>query len=231
MRDRKPVPGTFQRVLELESMPDGSGDFTADVGRSLNGAMFSRGRRPIQLEQVAPTLSGTPVWLGREFHGFPLAEAFREITTKGRRRMVRLSGPLADRARKCTDRGPECIRSLGVHPILVGPDGVYTETGPIVWEKPHISVVLFYGALDARHKFRDYSMPLYDRPYITLTEWTKSSPLLPAVQGYVPPAGSVFLKTGGGLGVLRQNGLHIAIEAPDEETVLAAARSLGEMPR
>ena len=45
------------------------------------------------------------------------------------------------------------------------------------------------------------------------------------VRGYLPPEGSV-LSVGGGNGIVRSHGLAVVIDAPNEETLIAAARAL-----
>jgi hypothetical protein len=63
---------------------------------------------------------------------------------------------------------------------LVGPDGVFTSTGPIVWEEPQSRVILFYGRIgDDPSTFHKDAVPLFDRPHITLTESSKSTPVPP----------------------------------------------------
>ena len=46
----------------------------------------------------------------------------------------------------------------------------------------------------------------------------------------VPRAGSVFLAAGGHLAALQSHGIHVTIEAANDESILAAVTSLQAMP-
>jgi hypothetical protein len=233
-RDGEPGPGTGQRVLKLELLSEG--DFTASPERSLDGLGFSQGRNPIAIEKARAALGRTPLWLGREYRGLPLAQAFRETTTMVRRSEVRITGAKAEAAIKCTTRRARprsasgCFRALGLSSISVRPDGVFTS-GPVVRSEKETDLVLFYGTVgDDRSTFRKDSVPLFDQPYVTLTESTEASPFRRGAGSYIPPEGSVFLAAGNQTGVLHLDGVHVTIEAGGEEMVLAAAHALEQMP-
>jgi hypothetical protein len=232
-RDGLPGPGTLRRVLELKLSPAGSGNFSAPGTRSLNGAIGRQGREPITLEQARKLLDRPLIWLGRTYGDYPLGRIYQETTRIGRRRRVRLTGPMAKKVLACNSErdGGACIRALGVSPIWVGPDGVFTYKGPIVWGEAQSSVILFYGRIgDDPSTFRKDAVPLFDRPHITLTESTGTGMLLPGVGSYVPPAGSVFVGAGGRTGVLRAGDLRASIEGIGEKAVVTASRALRPMP-
>jgi hypothetical protein len=235
-RDGEPGPlGTRQRVLRLETLRAGEGDFTASEGNSLEGMMFKEGREPIALEQAKEVLGRTPLWLGREHGGLPLAEVLRKATAIGRHEKIRLTGELARKAEKCSElrgrEGGRCIRALGYRGSLeVRADGVYTH-GPTVWDEEQTGVILFYGTLgDEPSTFRKELVPRYDDTHVTLTETTERLPFERGAGRYVPPEGSLFLAAGR-TGFLQLGGLHVAIEASREELILSAARALEPMPR
>lgn len=234
-RDGEPGPGTTQRVLELELLPAGAADFSAPGTETLDGTAFSEGREPIPLEEARETLGRTPVWLGREHRGLPLAAAFRETTRTGRRREVRVTGPEAEAALECVERrgggAAACLGALAPGGSLtVRPDGVFRAEGPIVWSEGETALVLFYGTVgDDETTYRKDLVPLYDRPHLTITQSTRPSPLRPGTGRYRPPAGSVFVAAGARTGVLQSHGILVAIEAADEEAILAAARALEPM--
>jgi len=46
----------------------------------------------------------------------------------------------------------------------------------------------------------------------------------------VPRAGSVFVAAGGHLAALQSHGIHVTIEAANDESILAAVTSLQAMP-
>lgn len=233
-RDGQPGPETGQRVVRLNFLPEGAGDFTASKDQSLEGTAFKQGREPITLEQTRATLERTPIWLGHEYRGMPLAEVDREIRATGRRREVRVTGATAEAATKCSklhgEKGGACFRALGLHPIEVRPDGVFTSQGPIVWTDEHTAVVFFYGTLgdDPRTNAKD-AVPLFDRPHLTITETTQPSPFDGGAGSYLPPAGSVFIAAGGRSGVLQIDGVQVTIEASNEQAILAAVDELKAM--
>ena len=230
-RDGEPGPGTTRHVLNLELLASGQGDFSAPKERNLDGAAYREGREPIALEEIHGVLGRMPVWLGRIYESLPLAQAFKQTTARGERREIRVTGPEAQAAMKCTEkRGEEagaCIRALGLGSIFVRPDGVFRSEGPIVWMDEQSAVVLFYGITgDDPSTYREDVIPLYDRPYVAVTQASEPSPLRRGVESYVPPAGSVFIAAGGRMSVLQLDGVHVAIEAANEKVILAAARAL-----
>jgi hypothetical protein len=235
-RDGQPGPlGTRQRVLELETLPAGEGDFTASESHSLEGMAFKEGRSPIALEQAGETLGRRPLWLGREHEGLPLAEVFRHTTGVGRHEEIRLTGEIARAAEECSklrgEAAGRCFRALGYRGSLaVREDGVFAY-GPTAWEKEQVGVVLFYGTLgDEPSTYRKELVPRYDAPHVTITETTHRS-VVRGVGRYVPPEGAVFIGAGGRTGLLSVDGLYVSIQAPSDELILSAARALEPMPR
>ena len=233
-RDGEPGPGTGQRVLELEFLPAGQGDFTAAPANVMGGGPFKAGREPIALEQAREVLGRDPVWLGREHAGLPLSQVFRMSHSRGRRREVRVTGAAAQAAIECTklrgERAGECIRALGPHPLRVGPDGVFTQEGPVVWEDEQTGVSLFYGTVgDNPDTYHEDVVPLVHEPHVTITQSTRRSAFPPHAVSYVPPDGWAFIAAGGRMGAVRVDGLHVSIEASAEELVLSTARALEPM--
>ena len=235
-RDGEPGPGTFQRVLELELLPAGAGDFSTSDRGTLEGRVFRQGREPISLDQARVTLGRAPLWLGREHEGLPLAQAYRETTSSGRREQVEITGPQAKAIRECTERrGAEasaCIRALApTSSLSVRPDGVFRSEGPIVWDEEQVALVLFYGTLgDDASTYREDLVPLLDRPHVTITQSVAPPGFTPGVGWYVPPAGYVFIAAGARRGALDVSGTHVSIEAESEQAILSAARALRAMP-
>lgn len=234
-RDGKPGPGTFQRVLELEMLPSGHGDFTAPESAVLEGRVFKEGRVPIRLEHARETLGRTPLWLGREHEGLPLAQTFRKFTATGGQRQIRVTGPLARKAERCSElrgeAGGRCFRALDYPRSLeVRPDGVFTH-GPTVWEAEQTGVQFFYGSVgDDPSTYRADVVPRYEERYVAVTQTTERSPFQRAAGRYVPPEGSVFIAAGGRTGLLQAADLTVTIEASSEELILSAARELDPMP-
>jgi hypothetical protein len=228
-RDGQPGPGTLQRVLELQLLPRGEGDFTASRP-SRNGTAFSQGRKPIALEQASAVLGRTPLWLGRAYDGLPLAHVYRETTSVGHQQRVRLTGAKAEGAIKCSKQsagGGDCFRALGLGSVEVRPDGVFATQGPIEWSDEQDGVVFYYGAVgDDPSASRADSIPMFDKPYLTVTETTQPSPFRRGAGSYVPPEGSVFIAAGERTGFLQRDGIQIGIDAGSEGGVIAAARAL-----
>jgi hypothetical protein len=235
--DGEPGPlGTRQRVLELELLPSGQGDFTASEVETLRGKIFKEGREPVPLEQAEETLGRTPLWLGSEHEGLPLAQAFRRTTATGDRPRIRLTGRIAREAEKCSELSGEeagrCYRALGHRgSVEVGPDGVFTH-GPPVWEEEQIGLQLFYGSVgDDPSTYRTDVVARYDERYVALTQTAHRSPFRRGVGDYVPPEGWVFIAASGRMGALQvKGGLHVTIEASSAELILSAARALEPMP-
>jgi hypothetical protein len=230
-RDGQPGPGTLQRVRELQLLARGEGDFTTSRP-SLNGTAFRQGREAISLERAPTVLGRTPLWLGRTYEGLPLAQVYRETTSVGHQRRVRVTGPKAAAAIKCSEQHPggDCFRALGLSSVEVTPDGVFTAEGPIEWRDAQNGVVLHYGTVGPDPgTSRADSIPLFDEPYLTVTETTKASLFRRGAGSYVPPEGSVFIAAGGRTGFLQRDGIQIGIDAGSEAAVLAAARALAAM--
>jgi hypothetical protein len=234
-RDGKEGPGTLQRVLDLQLLPSGQGDFTA-ARPSLNGSAFKQGREPIALEQAGSVLGTTPLWLGHDYNGLPLAQVYRETTSAGHERRVRLTGAKAEAAIKCSQirgsGGGECFRSLGLGSVEVTADGVFMIQGPMTWSDEESSVVFFYGSVgDDSNRPQPDPVPQFDRPNVTVTESTEVSPFRRGVGTYAPPPGSLFLAAGARTGYLERDGLQIGIDAAGEDAILAAAHALAPMQK
>jgi len=233
-RDGQPGPGTQQRVLQLELLARGDGDFTTSRP-SREGTAFKQGREPISLEQAPAVLGRMPLWLGRSHEGLPLTRVYRETTSVGHQHRVRVTGRAAAAAIKCSEQrgggGGDCFRALGLtSSVEVRPDGVFTFEGPIEWRDEQKGVVFFYGTVgDDASTSREDSIPLFDKPYLSVTETTQASPFRRGAGSYVPPEGSVFIAAGGRTGFLQRDGIQISIDAGSESAVLAAARALAPM--
>jgi hypothetical protein len=235
-RDGKQGPDTFQRVLGLRFLPEGDGDFAATTGHSLNGAAGRfGGHEEISLDQARVTLGRPPLWLGRAYEGLPLTDVYLEKSSIGRRQEVRITGRAAAAAQRCAKlrgrAGGDCIRALGLAPIEVRPDGIFTTKGPITWSDEETDVVLFYGSVgDDPTTFRKDRVPLLGQPHVTVHESTRAAWFRRIVGGYVPPPGAVFFAADG-TGYLHVDGIHVSIEAGGERAVLAVARALEAIPR
>lgn len=119
----------------------------------------------------------------------------------GHQTRVRLTGARAAAAIKCNQHrgsaGGDCFRQLGLSSLEVRPNGVFTTEGPIKWSDEQSSVVLFYGSVrDDPPTYLEHTVPLYGKPYVTLTESTQGSPFRRGAGSYVPPEGSVFIAGG-----------------------------------
>jgi hypothetical protein len=237
-RDGRPGPGTEQRVLELEMLPAGEGDFTAPPGNSADEIVYSEGREPIARDEAPRALGRTPLWLGREHSGLPFAQASRTITRTGRQEETLITGRVAQDALACRARvertgmrtGSEC-ESMRVHrqSLVIRGNKVYA-LGPVQWGEAHTGVALFYGTVgDDPSTFRADAVPLRNRLHVSLAEMTSAPPVARGGR-YDPPEGSVFLGAGGRVGSVRVDGLYLSIEASSEELVLSAARALEPMP-
>jgi hypothetical protein len=83
-RDGKPGPQTGARILRMEMLPAGEGDFEAPPPHTPleGGALMCCGPgEDISLSDAESVLGRRPVWLGREFRALPLARVSR--TTYG----------------------------------------------------------------------------------------------------------------------------------------------------
>jgi hypothetical protein len=235
-RDGKPGPDTGARILRLETLPAGDGNFSAGERESRDGAAVREGREPITREDAAAALGRRPLWLGPDYVGLPLAQVYKTTKAKGRQGETKLSGSAAADAKACrayvrrngTRAGAACerMRRAG-RSLLIRGDKVY-ELGPVVWDKPHTGVELFYGTVgDDPSTYRKDQAPLWDRPHLQLTETTYRDDARGS--WYLPPEGSILL-TGGPSGFLVADGVYISIAASSEELVLSGARALKAMP-
>jgi hypothetical protein len=85
--DGRPVEGTGQLILELETLDAGEGDFSSDPTEEprfvIAGSALGRHLSPDELEQA---LDGKALWLGPEHAGKPLVETrIQEFRTKERK--------------------------------------------------------------------------------------------------------------------------------------------------
>ena len=238
MRDRNPKSGNFDRVLELEMLAAGEGDFTAEK-ESDEGVVFNERREQVKLNETSATLGRMPVWLGREHSGLPLAYVSRRFMRTGRQAQKLVTGPAAEAAKECaramrravTPRESQACNRMraSTHGWSIRGDKVY-ESGPVEWREEQSAVALFYGtAGDDLKTYHEDFVPLEDRPHVTLTETTHPWPLRRGGT-YEPPDGSIFVAAGGRNGTVREDGLYVHIEASSEELILSAGRALKPMP-
>jgi hypothetical protein len=237
-RDGWPGPGAMARVLELEMLPAGQGDFTAPARNSIDGMAYSEGREPIARDAAARALGRTPLWLGRSHAGLPFAQASRTTTRTGRQEETLLTGPAAKEALACQARvervgrrtGPDCDSMRGRRQSLViRGDKVYA-LGPAQWGQAQTGVVFLYGTVgDDPSTFREDAVPLWDRPHVSLAETTSLMPGTLRAGSFVPPDGSVFIGAGGRVGSVRVDGVYVSIQASSEDLILSAARALEPM--
>lgn len=221
-RDGVPGPDTGARILRLERLAAGEGDFSARTDE-WGGLAVKEGVEPITRAEATEALGRVPLWLRPEFAGVTLAEVFRTTRAEGRHSRTELFGNAAADALACRagirrsldgsrsvaacDRMRRAGRSLGMRG-----DRVFA-LGPIVWGKPHTGVRLVYGTVGER--------------YVMLTETTDPRGL--RVTGFVPSEGSLLV-TGKRSGLLALDGVYVSIGASSEELVLGAARALEPMP-
>jgi hypothetical protein len=201
-RDGKPGPFTFQRVLSLEMLPAGQGDFSEHEDSPTSGPfIYQPFGAELTVEQATDVLERRPLWAGPRVGELEF-------------RLVGLTEFKAFDGSKVEKRGPRTY-------VVVG-------RGPLI---EHVrGAVLFYGELaDDPATYREDVGPREERPHVAITE--SSRPLRhPGGGRYVPPEGSIFLQAGGRFGFLRAAGLYVTIEAPTEELILEAARALKPMP-
>jgi hypothetical protein len=98
------------------------------------------------------------------------------------------------------------------------------------WAKTYTTVTLFYGQLDGSNRLPWVGAPNLTTPFVQISE----SPTLflgfqRGASNYSPPEGSVLI-VGGRIGIMKQDGLHLALEASSEDLLLALARDLQQMP-
>jgi hypothetical protein len=200
-RDGRPGPFTGQRVLSLEMLPAGQGDFSEPSEDSFTSGpfMYQPFGEELTVEQATDVLRRRPLWSGPRVGQF-------ELSVLGLTESKAFDGP------KVVRKG-RTVRVVG--------------RGRLV---EHVrGVVLFYGELgDDPATYREDVGPREERPHVAITE--SSRPLRhPGGGRYVPPEGSIFLPASGRFGFLETAGLFVTIEAPSEELILRAARSLEPM--
>ena len=240
-RDGEQGPGTLERVVKLETVSEGQGDFTADPHKELNGLGFAERKEPATLETAAAALGARPLWLGHSYNDLPLSDVEKTTTSTGRAPQVELHGQEAQDVRDCLGQaagkagrtGPACERmhASGNTGVEIRDGNVYATRGKVVWRTDITGLSLFYGTLDDDPTtYRKDMRPDFRKPYVQVTESMKAGGmLLPGVLGYAPPEGWIFLAASR-IGVLKRDGLYVAIQAPSEADALAAARALGPMP-
>jgi hypothetical protein len=234
-RDGRPPPGGVQRVIELEMLPAGEGDFTAGEGPNLDGAAFQQGSQPIAVERAPTVLGRTPLWLGEEHADLPLAQVSETSLRRGRQVEKVLTGPAAEDAKACAraarragtrEGSPACERMRERrHGLSIRGDTVY-EHGPVEWGEKQVGVSYFYGTLGDDPS--TYHRDLGKRPHVTITESTWLPSHFPGGT-YFPPEGSLFISVAGLHASLRIDGLYVVIQASSEELILSAARALEPM--
>jgi hypothetical protein len=238
-RDGKPGPMTGERVLSLETLPAGEGDFTADPRNNLDGVAYTEGREPLRRDEAARVLGRKPLWLGDAHAGLPLAQVYEHVRARGRSEQTKLTGAEAERVLACVRaREPrsasrddrtcdDTLRRIGS--FAVRGDEVFTF-GRVEWGPEERGVVLFYGQLgDDPSTYREDSIQLVDRPHVEVTLSASSYLGRGLPRGYVVSAGAVLLQPGN-VGAVRAGGLYVSIRASSEELVLSAARALETMP-
>jgi hypothetical protein len=236
MRDGRPGPSAPQRVLELETLPAGEGDFTAPD--SIEGRAFTQGRTPIELGAAAATLGRAPLWLEREHSGLKLAQVSETFIQSGRQEEREITGSFADDALACQAQvergggrsGAACERMRAARRWFSIRGGKVFGLGRVEWGEKETGVALFYGTTgDDPSTYRSDVVPLGDRPHVTVTQSTRLGAFRSG-SVYPAPPGSVFIGAGGRTGSLRLDGLYVEIEASSEELILSAARALEPMP-
>jgi hypothetical protein len=235
-RDGKLGPDGPSRVLELEMLGQEEGDFTKSGRKTLDGTAFRDGSEAIELSQAAAALGRTPLWLGREHSGLPLAQVGLRTTLVGRQQETELTGRAAAERKACAaemrrmrtrPRRPACLRGLGsLRSFLIRGGKVYVQ-GPVVWGKEHKGVQLLYGkGTYPKEPIGILGGPAHPGPHVHIQQTTNPHPgFFRGALGYAPPEGSVIV-FGGRIGNLRRDGLYVAIEASSEELLLSAARAL-----
>ena len=236
-RDRQTPPDGIEHILRFETVSTDEADFTKPQEPSLDGMAFREGREPIELDQATDVLGRKPYWLGHRHAGLSLAQVSRLEVATGTRAERVLRGEEAVKAKRCLNllhararaggpvRRPQVCRALG-HSIERRGRDVITR-GPVRWMTTEKGVVLFYGTLgDDPTIYRTQSVPQFDKPYVSITQTTERDTMMRGTpMKYVPPEGSIVV-TAKRFGYLVLGGMHISIQAPDEQALLAAARAL-----
>ena len=231
--DGKIGPDRESRVLELELVADGEGDFTKGTPNSLDGGAFREDGEPIELSQAEGTLGRKPRWLGPEHSGLRLAQVGVRTTAVGRRQQTEVKGAAAAEAKACVAKArrmhkrgdpprPDCLRRLGSFGIREG--RVYVEKGPPIWGAEHKAVQLVYSN-DAVSRLPVSIFPNYEGPHVVVQQTTDPHPgFFRGATGYTPPEGSMIAF--GRFANLKQDGVYLAIQASSKELLLSAARAL-----
>jgi hypothetical protein len=238
-RDRKAPEGVTERILRYETVSTDEADFTKPQEPSLDGMAFREGHEPIELEQATDVLGRKPYWLGDRHAGLPLAQVSRLEVATGTRAERVLRGEEAVKAKRCLDllhararaggparrQRPQVCRSIRYSIESRGRDVI--TRGPVQWTSTKEGVVLFYGTLgDDPTLYRTQSVPQFDKPYVSITQATDPGVMVRGTpMGYVPPEGSIVV-IAKRFGYLVLDGMHISMQAPDEQALLAAARAL-----
>jgi hypothetical protein len=222
-RDGVSGPGTGARILRLETLDAGAGDFTVDPSEDPDRVVGQEGQDPIALEDARPALGRTPLWLGRDYDGLPLWQVLKSFQTEGRRPTTQLTGKAAEDALACRDQqrahgarvGAACDRmaALGKSIFMRG-DHVYALGTP-VWAPPQTGVVFAYRGDRGEH--------------VELTETTHPE-MVRAIGGYAPPDEKALVNGDGRQLLLFRDGVYVRVEASSPELALTAARSLEPMP-
>jgi hypothetical protein len=233
-RDGRPPPTSLRRVLALEMLPAGEGDFSAE--KTVGEGPFQFGGRPIQLERASDVLGRTPLWLGRGHEGLPLAQIKETFHKRGQHTRTKLSGPAAEEIRECMlQRGrkrwnvPPCNRVRAHRGGLEMRGNTVFGLGPTRWVDEKKGVTLFYGEIgDDPSTYHEDLIPLVDRPHVSVSQARELSAFMRG-GSYVPPEGSLFVAVGGRNGTLKVGDLYVTLEASSEELLLSAAQSLEPM--
>jgi hypothetical protein len=236
-RDGKPGPDTGARILELETLDSGEGDFTAAKDDGLNPLAFGGRQEPLSPGEAADALGRAPLWLGREHSGLPLGQVSRTTTVVAQQRATQLDEAAAAEVRECLEAraeahrtSDECRQTLRRYgSLMMRGKRVYTlETDQ--WGPERTGVKVFYGTVgDDPSTYREDDVPLFDRRHVTVSQATQAGPDFDrGARGYAPPEGSIVLF--GRMGKLRRDGLYVTIEASGKELILSAARALALMP-
>jgi hypothetical protein len=237
-RDGKPGPGTGARILELETLGSGEGDFTVARDDGLETVGFMGRQEPIQIGQAADALGRAPLWLGSEHAGLPLGQVTRTTEALTRQKATQLDEDAAAEVRACMEArragsppADRCRTTLGRYgSIMMRGKRVYAlEAGR--WGPERTGVKFFYGTVgDDASTYRRDEVPLFEKPHVTVSEATHpGSAFDRGARAYAPSEGSIIVF--GRMGKLRRDGLYITIEASSEELILSAARALEPMPR
>jgi hypothetical protein len=222
-------PDRESRILELELLADGAGDFTKGTPNPLDGGAFREGGEPIELSQAQRALGREPVWLGTKHSGLRLAQVGLRTTTVGRTQETELQGAEAAEAKACIaemrrmrPRRPACVRRFGSFGMREGK--VFRYAGPPIWGAEHKSIQLVYSTSPVSREPVSI-FPNYEGPHVVVHQTTDPHPgFFRGALGYTPPEGSIIVF--GRFANLKQDGVYVAIQASSKELLLSAARAL-----